>query len=111
MDGQFFDDLAKGLSDGHVSRRRALKLVGAALLATTVPSLFPKPAYASARKRCRRKGGSYLSKGNCHCAWKCGADAQQFTCGGNPNCTCFKDASGRGVCGIPRPHYHQSLHE
>ena len=41
MREQFFDDLAKGLDDGTISRRRALKLAGGALLAAVVPSVFP----------------------------------------------------------------------
>jgi len=41
MQEQFFDDLAKGLDDGTLSRRRALKLAGGALLGAVAPSLFP----------------------------------------------------------------------
>ena len=60
MREQFFDDLAKGLDDGTISRRRALKLAGGALLAAVVPSVFPAEAQAlSARKRCHRKGASF----------------------------------------------------
>ena len=55
MQEQFFDDLARGLDDGTISRRRALKLAGGALLAAVVPSVFSREAEAlSARKRCHR---------------------------------------------------------
>ena len=58
MGEQFFDDLARGLDDGTISRRRALRLAGGALLAAVVPSVFSREAEAlSARKRCHRKRG------------------------------------------------------
>ena len=56
---QFFDDLAKGLNDGSVSRRRALKLFGAAALSAALMPVMPKQAEALGRRyrrRCRRKG-------------------------------------------------------
>ena len=60
MDERFFDNLAKGLDDGTVSRDQVLKLVGSALLAVVFPPLFPRHADASskARRRCRRRGAS-----------------------------------------------------
>jgi hypothetical protein len=44
---KFVDDLARGLDDGTILRRRALKLVGGALLAVVAPSLFPQPSLRS----------------------------------------------------------------
>jgi hypothetical protein len=60
MGEQFFDDLAKSLDDDTISRRRALKLAGGALLASMVPPLFPREAEAinRAKRRCRRRGES-----------------------------------------------------
>jgi hypothetical protein len=60
MEEQFFDDLANGLDEGTLSRRRALKLAGGAPLAAAVPSLFPREAEArrrlSPKRRCKRRG-------------------------------------------------------
>ncbi len=42
-----FDELAKGLADGTLSRRRALKLVAGALLGGSLLALFPGAAGAS----------------------------------------------------------------
>ena len=99
MDEHFFDDLAKGLDDGTVSRGRALKLVGAALLSSALMPLVARPAEASLKRKCHRKGGLFASRGDCHCAWQCGEDITQFTCLSNPNCTCYKTPDGKGFCG------------
>jgi hypothetical protein len=100
MGEQLFDDLARGLDDGTISRRRALKLAGGALLATVVPPLFPREAEARnrAKRRCRRRGGIYLSRGTCHCAITCDFASDQFTCQSDPGCTCFMTVTGRGFC-------------
>src|SRR5918911_3867260 len=99
MDEQFFDDLAKGLGDGTISRSRALKLVGAALLATMIPPLFPRPAVASAKKRCKKRKGTFLTAGECNCAWTCNTrDFSKFVCNGNPNCQCSERLDGSGFC-------------
>jgi hypothetical protein len=97
MDAQFFDDLAKGLEVGAVSRRRALKLVGAALLAGIMPFLFPRPAVASAKKRCHKNGGVFLSRGQCHCARQCGS-ATVFACHNTITCLCGETAEHTGFC-------------
>ena len=41
-----FDKLAKGLAGGTITRGQALKLAGAAILGTTLTTLFPKWAFA-----------------------------------------------------------------
>ena len=41
-----FDELAKGLASGTITRGQALKLAGAAILGTTLASLFPRLAFA-----------------------------------------------------------------
>jgi hypothetical protein len=100
MDEQFFDDLAKGLDEGSVSRGRALKLVGVALLAAMLPPLFPQPAGARARKRCNKEGNVFLAKGNCHCGNTCG-NATRTICHSKSGCTCYKTAEGSGFCAAP----------
>jgi hypothetical protein len=46
-EGQLFDELSKGLASGAISRRRALKLAGAAILGSTgLLALFPRVAGA-----------------------------------------------------------------
>jgi hypothetical protein len=101
MEEQFFDDLAKGLDDGTISRRRALKLAGGALLAAVVPTFFPREAEAinRAKRRCRRKGGVYRAGGNCHCTRHCSSDIEKnFTCQNNASCLCLETVEGRGFC-------------
>ena len=101
MGEQFFDDLARGLDDGTLSRRRALRLAGGALLAAVVPPLFPREADArrriSKRKRCKRKGGVYFSSGTCHCASTC---SHLLSCNASSDCLCAEKADGSGgFCG------------
>src|ERR687884_2337520 len=92
MGEQFFDDLAKGLEDGTVSRGRALKLVGGALVGAVVTSLFPREADArrrcNARCRCRRKGGARVPAdptSPCQCANKC-TTKRALHCHNNSEC-------------------------
>jgi hypothetical protein len=101
MGEQFFDDLARGLDDGTISRRRALKLVGAAALGAALIPVMPKQAEAlsrRARRRCRRKGGIPLERGNCHCAFTCDSNPSRFHCQSTTDCICLRTASGRGFC-------------
>ena len=101
MGEQFFDDLARGLDEGTISRRRALRLVGGAAFGAALMPVMPKQAEALTRRfrrRCRRKGGSPLEKGNCHCAAKCNSDFSRFHCNGSTNCTCLRTLSGKGFC-------------
>ena len=99
----FFDDLARGLDEGTISRRRALKLAGGALLGAVVPSLFPREAEAlSPRKRCRRKGGRFLPSADptspCRCTNKKCAN-RALHCHNNSDCVCFETIDGTGFCG------------
>ena len=103
MGEQFLDDLARGLDEGTISRRRALKLAGGALLGAVVPSLFPREAEAlSARKRCHRKGGIFLPSEDptspCHCTSKDCAN-RGLHCHNNSDCYCWKTIDGTGFCG------------
>jgi hypothetical protein len=89
------DDLARTLTQGTVSRKRVLTVLGGAIAAATAPSLTPQPAKAGgAKKRCRKKGGVYMAKGTCSCA----SDGCNLTCHGNPDCHCYETVEGRGFC-------------
>jgi hypothetical protein len=101
MREQFFDDLAKGLDDGSISRGRTLKWIGAGAVAFAIGPLFPAQAEALTRRqrrRCRSGGGAPLGKGNCHCAYNCPVDDTPFTCKNNPTCKCYQTTEGRGFC-------------
>jgi hypothetical protein len=102
MDEHFFDDLAKGLDDGTITRRRALKLVGGAALGAALMPLLPKQAQALTRKfrrRCHRKGGVPVERGNCHCARQCmPSTGANFSCQNNASCICSETVEGRGFC-------------
>jgi hypothetical protein len=96
------DELAMGLAENDISRRQAVKWAGYSVLGAALSSMgFAESAEALTarqRRRCRSKGGIPLDNGNCHCAFKCGADIDQFKCGGDPRCRCRKTAEGRGFC-------------
>ena len=49
----FFDELAQGLQSGAISRRKAIKLGGSALVASTLAGLFPSRAEAVRTKALR----------------------------------------------------------
>src|SRR5215217_15053 len=101
MDEQFFDDLAKGLDEGTISRRQALKLVGAAALSAALLPMMPKQAQALSRRfrrMCRRKGGIPLDKGDCHCSSRCGTTTIVINCQNDPNCWCLETVGGKGFC-------------
>jgi hypothetical protein len=104
------DELARGLAENEVSRRQALKWAGYAVAGATLSSMgFADTAEAltrRARRRCRRKGGTPLEKGNCHCAWEADTcsptiepNPNRFTCQNDNSCTCYKTTEGRGFCG------------
>jgi hypothetical protein len=100
-DSSYFDDLATGLADGSISRRRALKWIGAGAVAFAIAPLFPEQAEAHRnrqRRRCRRRGGTPVERGECHCGYQCGSDVAG--CDENPDCTCFKTIENRGFCGV-----------
>jgi hypothetical protein len=97
----YFDDLATALADGSISRRQALKGIGAGALAFVIGPLFPEQAEAltrAQRRRCRRRGGQPVESGECHCAYLC-QEPEVMGCEGNPECTCFKTVGNRGFCG------------
>jgi hypothetical protein len=102
----YLDELAKGVADGTISRRQALKWIGAGAVAFAIGSLFPEQAEALTtrqrrrrqRRRCLRRLGTPLEKGNCHCGWNCVNGATATACQDNPNCVCLKTTENRGFC-------------
>jgi hypothetical protein len=101
MQESWFDRVAKQLGERSGSRRRALQVVGATLAgAGLLPAVFPEAAAGGARKRCRRKGGFYLAKGNCHCTKTCGTSISDFHCHQNSECYCSETIGGTGFCGL-----------
>jgi hypothetical protein len=95
------DDLAKALYEGTISRSQALKWLGAGAVAFAIGPLFPEQAEAltrEQRRRCRRRGGVPLERGNCNCGETC-QSRRSPPCQGNSNCTCYRTTEGRGFCG------------
>jgi hypothetical protein len=69
-----FDELAKGMVSGALSRRKMLKLVGVGILASVVGLFTLPPDVAQARsefcKRCKKSGGEcchHPNGGNSKC--------------------------------------------
>jgi hypothetical protein len=96
-----FDELARGLAENSISRRQAIRWAGYSVAGAALSSLgFAETAEALTRRqrrRCRRKGGTPLEKGTCHCAGNCPGGAF-FNCGNNPECFCLETTEGRGFC-------------
>ncbi len=119
-----FDELAKGLADGSLSRRRALKVLAGALLGGSFLALLPGAASAEIegnvggggggsggrrrrRRRRRRRGGGGGADGGgggggvASCTNRCAA--QDFCCPGDAatgRVTCCSDGQvceGRGT--------------
>src|SRR5215217_6392323 len=90
------DDLTRALTEGTVSRKRVLALLGGAIAAAAAPTMAPRPAKAGAKamRRCRNKGGVYVEKGTCRCT----SAGCNLTCHGNPDCHCYETVEGRGFC-------------
>jgi hypothetical protein len=97
-----FDEVAKGIAENTISRRQAVKWAGYGVLGAALSSMgFAETAEALTRRqrrRCRRKGGTPLERGECNCAFKCGPLEATFACESNPNCSCAQTIEGRGFC-------------
>ena len=99
------DELARGLAENDISRRQAIRWAGYSVAGAALSSMgFADTAEAlsrKARRRCRRKGGTPLASGDCHCGLNCDApDPTKFSCQDNPNCRCFQTTNGSGFCGF-----------
>jgi hypothetical protein len=96
-----FDELAKGLASGNVSRGQALRLMGAALVGGTLASI---PGIASAKAPLRLNGrkckqSSQCASGNCE-----GGECSAFlgngeNCIANEQCV-SRNCSTDGVCSV-----------
>src|SRR5215216_3582855 len=87
-----FDELATGLDTGAISRGRAMKLAGAALVASALGLVATREADAQlteegARNRCKRKGGDFCRRQGCHVC--CQQNNKKACCGKN-GCRCCK---------------------
>ena len=98
------DELAKGLAENDISRRQAIRWAGYSVLGASLSSMgFAQSAEAlsrKARRRCRRKGGTLVTGGDCNCALNCDApDPTKFKCQDDPNCRCLESSAfGLGFC-------------
>ena len=84
-EGHHFDELTKGLASGTISRGRALKLAGAAILGSTgLLALFP----GKARAQGCTQGGPAINNHSC----------EIHSCGGDPACACAEAVNGKKYC-------------
>jgi hypothetical protein len=107
-----FDDLASGLDTGAISRGRAMKLAGAALVASALGFVGAREADADAieeeglgrkRRRCNQRGGDFCATraGNRNCSICCGRDRDgggrrhnRKACCGSKGCNCCRRNRG-----------------
>jgi hypothetical protein len=94
-EGTHFDDLARGLDTGAISRGKAMKLGGAALVASALGLFTSQGADAqevsieAERQRCRRKGGDFCRDSGCRIC--CGEGRRRRTaCCGPEGCNCCR---------------------
>jgi hypothetical protein len=88
-----FDELARGLASGSVSRRRALRLMGAALVGGTLASLGIAEAAADP-PGCKR-AGKHCTRGTQCCSGNCA----NGTCAAA--CPSGRVLLSNGTCAIP----------
>jgi hypothetical protein len=95
-----FDDLAVGLDTGAITRGRAMKLAGAALVASAMGLFAAGSAEADEintegrrRRRCRQRGGDFCntSGDGTRCSICCG-EGRRFrrACCGSNGCNCCR---------------------
>jgi hypothetical protein len=89
-----FDDLARGLESGAISRGKAMKLGGAALVASALGLFASQGAEAqtltleAARRRCLRRGGDFCRRSGCKIC--CGEGGRRRrACCGDRGCCCY----------------------
>jgi hypothetical protein len=103
---RYFDELASGLASGSISRGRALRLIGAALVGGTLASLGIREAAADP-PGCKRNGKHCKNDEQCcsrNCeGGKCAAAclSNGGTCTANDQC-CSRRCAG-GMCAEPCP--------
>jgi hypothetical protein len=93
----FFDDLARGLARGSITRGKALRLMGAALVGGTLASLGIGEAGADP-PGCKRNGKRCKKNSSC-----CSDNCESGTCACIPDCDehpCIEDSQCcSGNCG------------
>jgi hypothetical protein len=100
-EGGAFDDLAMGLDSGAISRGRALKLAGAALVASALGLSFASDAYAGPRERCIERHGRNAfcrsGEGDKVC---CKRDLRPIACCGKFGAQCCRQGQScvKGKC-------------
>jgi hypothetical protein len=95
-----FDELARGLADGSVTRGKALKLMGAALLGGTLGSLGIGGEAAADPPGCKRNGKKCKQNTQC-CSRNCvnGTCAcKGFSSACNNNSECCSGNCSNGIC-------------
>jgi hypothetical protein len=88
----FFDDLARGLADGSITRGKAIRLMGAAVVGGTLGS-FGLGGVALADEECKPTGKKCRKDKQC-CSGKCSGGICAAACGSNGD-TC---ATGTECC-------------
>jgi len=83
-----FDELAKGLASGTLSRRKALKLISTTILGTGVLAFFPGVSTAAEGARCPDSGTG--------CDVECRGDIAR-----KRDCRCIRTAEGKRKCVRP----------
>jgi hypothetical protein len=105
-----FDDLATGLDTGAITRGRAMKLAGAALVASALGLVGAGEARGAEveadgirRRRCNRRGGDFCNTtaGDTRCNVCCGEGRRRRrACCGRNGCACCrpKETCDDGRC-------------
>ena len=113
MEEHSFDELARGLASGTLSRGRVLKLVGAVILSTALMPWFPSTAQALTarqRRQCVQQGGAVCGARRrteiCCPAGQacCGTSRQPVCCASGETCmngTC--ETSAPPLCSTTNP--------
>ncbi len=106
-----FDDLARGLATGTVSRRRTLALIGSSLFGGALGgiSLLDDAEAAKCRKKCQKKDGDAKKRCQKKCKKKAKKVEPKFDCqnlgtacglgGKTLVCNCRLDKEGNQTCG------------
>jgi hypothetical protein len=97
--GQLFDELSEGLASGAISRRRALKLAGAAILGSTgLLALFPRAAGA---QTILDETGPTIARSDRGCRGELAINNRRCPenfCGGQVDCLCAETVRGDKKC-------------
>jgi hypothetical protein len=99
-EGQLFDELSQGIASGAISRRRALKLAGAAILGSTgLLALFPRAA--GAQSSIMDKTGPTIARSDRGCRGEPAINNRRCVdnpCGGQIDCLCAETVRGDKKC-------------